>query len=129
MTRHKNETPDPNLGNLLDVTLLGQTTQIQNFSINNAKSTNLTAINSSQTEALDTRPGRADIMIINLSKTEIVFVATGNENVVASANSMPVLPGEKGVYSKGADNITINTLAYFSPTGSVDFTIVQAEGS
>jgi len=100
---------------------------IRNFPLLNAQITPLTATNVSQTTPLD-NVGSQDIMVINDS-TATVFVRTGPVTVVADANAMPILPGEKGVYSKGNSLGKTNTLAYFTESGNIMFSIIQGTGS
>lgn len=104
-------------------------TELKNFSILNVTSVPLTAGATSLTTDLSNTSGQEDIMLINLSVSDILYVRTGKDDVEADATSMPVLPGEKGVYTKGQSQATITKLAYFAPVGSVDFILVQGTGS
>lgn len=103
------------------------TTSVRNFSLLNAQSVTVTASDTTATVQLNSNTA-IDIMLIN-NTTSTIFVRTGNSNVVADANAMPILPGEKGVYTKGNSGGSTSHLAYFVAAGTADLTILQGDGS
>lgn len=100
---------------------------IRNFSIENILSVSLTSSLVSQEFALDPNKG-TDIMIINESLTETIYVTTGPPGIEATLNSMPVLPGEKGIYDRGSATGGNKTFAYIAES-VIPFKIVQGEGA
>ena len=102
------------------------TQKIKNFSLLGAVTTGLTATDTSQRVSLNAKLD--DVMVIN-DGSATVYVRTGDSSVVADTNAMPILPGEKGVYAKGNTLGKTTSLAYFVPTGSASFKIIQGNGS
>ncbi len=97
-----------------------------NFSIANIEGVTVTAgIASARVELPNT--DAPDIMIVNASPS-VVFVRTGDETVVADTDAMPVLPGEKGVYSVGRLDPPVTHIAYITLAGLKDITIVRGFG-
>lgn len=102
------------------------TVQTRNFPLLGATATQLTATASTQNVEIET--DTEDIMIVN-STTSIVYVRTGNSNVVADLNAMPILPGEKGIYNRGNTGGGTTHLAYIATIASLPFSIIQGSGS
>ena len=103
------------------------TINLRNFALAGVSSIALTAATPSANVALPDEEA-PDIMVIN-EGTVTVFVKTGDSTVTADATSMPVLPGEKGVYSRGLREIPITHLAAFVVTGTQAITIIQGSGA
>ena len=100
-------------------------TVLRNFSLLDAQSTTLTATDTTQSIAL----GRVgdDIMLFNNSSV-IIFARTGKSDVVADANAIPILAGEKGIYSRGNRVGKATHLAIFTETGTGKIIISQGLG-
>jgi len=99
---------------------------IKNFSLLNIVGLTVTATPTSARTEIDAADG--DIMLVN-NTTSVIFVRTGTAQVEADVNAMPILPGEKGVYSKGKTGGTTRFIAYFVEAGSADLVILQGLGS
>lgn len=102
------------------------TSNLKNFGLRNVKSIVVTATPSSVSAALP-KQDVDDLMIIN-SGTKTIFVRTGDENVVADATAMPILGGEKGVYTRGISDPPATHVAAFVATGTQAITFVQGSG-
>jgi len=100
---------------------------VRNFSLLGVQSTTITATSTTQNIALS-QVNPTDVMLVN-DTTTTIFARTGNSSVVADANAMPVLPGEKGVYSKGSTAGTTTHLAVFVVSGTADIIVIQGMGS
>ncbi len=99
-----------------------------NFSLRNATGIVVSVTPTSQAIMLPNRTAE-DVMIVNQSQTT-VFVTTGDENIVAVKNvSMPILPGEKGVYSKGLAGGDTTHIAFVTDVSNVDVTFFQGLGA
>ena len=103
------------------------TLSIVNFSLLGVQSTIVTATDTTQNIELS-QVNQTDMMLIN-DTTVNIYARTGDSSVVADINAMPVLPGEKGVYSKGRSGGTTTHLAVFVVTGTADLIIIQGAGS
>jgi len=103
------------------------TLRIINFSLFNVKALPLVAATPSARIPL---PNLAlpDIMIINEGSVT-VFVNTGDSTVTADATNMPILAGEKGVYSRGLREKPITHIAAFVVSGTQAITVIQGSGS
>lgn len=103
------------------------TVNLRNFGLAGVSSIPLVAVPGSINVALPNEDAQ-DIMIIN-EGTVTVFVRTGDSTVVADANAMPVLPGEKAVYCRGLREISITHIAAFVAAGSQAITVIQGSGA
>jgi hypothetical protein len=78
--------------------------------------------------AIDTNPPagelRSDIMIYNPGPG-VVHVRAGGSSVTADNTCMPIVPGEKGAWSKGS----ATHLAAYSPSGAQSLIVVIGMGS
>ncbi len=100
---------------------------MDNFSIRNATGIPVAVTPTSQRIMLPNRTA-VDLLIVNQSQTT-VFVTTGDENIVADKDvSMPVLPGEKGVYSKGPSGGNSTHIAFVTDVSNVDIVFFQGQG-
>lgn len=104
------------------------TWNIKNFSLLDAKNTAITVTVTTQRLELPIVDAD-DIMIINTSASKTVYARTGGDDVVADLDAMPILPGEKGVYSKGLSGGRTTHLALISESGSPIAYIVQGSGA
>ena len=95
----------------------------KNFSLLNTRSQIIAVTSTSQRIRLERKAD--DIMLVNDSALTI-FVRCGNKDVLADANAMPILAGEKGVYDKGGNIAT--HLAFFLPAGMASITVMQGRG-
>ncbi len=98
----------------------------RNFSLLNVEMVTASLTTVSQAFELGNR-GAEDVMLVNTSQ-RIVYARTGPANVVAIASkSMPILPGEKGIYSRGPAGGTATHIAFVmdSGVGSIQFTTGQ----
>ncbi len=100
---------------------------MDNFSIRNATGIPVAVTPTSQAIMLPNRSA-VDLMIVNQSQTT-VFVTTGDENIVAVKDvSMPVLPGEKGIYSKGPSGGNTTHIALVTDVANVSVMVFQGQG-
>lgn len=66
-----------------------------------------------------------DILIYNPDPTNVVYVRTGKSGVIANANCMPILPGEKSTWGvRGATHI-----ATFRTAGTTAITVFAGSGN
>lgn len=101
---------------------------IRNFSLLNIFASVVTAAVGTAKFALPVPPPK-DIMLYNVG-AEVVYVRTGDTNVVADANAMPIAPGEKGVYQIGDSSPPATHLAYATlVAGTSVLSIIPGEGS
>ena len=100
---------------------------IRNFSIANVQSTAVTVTTVSQRFPL-TNKDAEDVMIVN-NTISTVFVRTGDATVEADTSAMPVLPGEKGVYSKGLRLGTTTYIALVVASSTADIVFIQGQGA
>ena len=103
------------------------TINLRNFALARVVSIPLVAATPSANVALPDEDA-PDIMVVN-EGTVTVFIKTGNSTVTADATSMPVLPGEKGVYSRGLREIPVTHIAAFVLSGTQAITIIQGNGA
>ena len=98
---------------------------IKNFSILNATFTPLAATSASARAKL---PNDApDIMLYN-PNLFIVYVTTGDNAVVATVTGMPILPGEKGIYSRGGTPAQSTHVAYITVAAPGTLHMAMGEG-
>lgn len=100
---------------------------IRNFSIADAQAIAVAVTATTQRLPL-LRQDAEDIMIVN-DTSSTVFVRTGDASVVADTSAMPVLSGEKGVYSKGLRLGTTTHIAFIVASGTADIVFIQGQGS
>lgn len=101
---------------------------LRNFSLRNAFMTQVTAALVTARFILPSPPPK-DIMLYNAG-AETVYVRTGDDNVVADANGMPIAPGEKGVYQIGDSIPPATHLAYATLVAATSpLSIIPGEGS
>lgn len=103
------------------------TNTVRNFSILNAQSIAITATVTTANFELPNIE-EEDLMITNLS-TATVFIRTGDDTVVADTSAMPLLPGEKGVYSKGLRGGRTTHIAALVESGTADIVVIQGVGA
>jgi len=103
------------------------TFSVSNFSLLDAASTTINATPTTSRIELS-NPGPPQVMVVN-NTTTTIFVRTGNSLVVADANAMPILPGEKGVYSRGNTLGETTHLAAFATVGAADLIVLEGSGS
>lgn len=71
---------------------------------------------------------RSDVLLTNLSN-QLMWIQTGPSDVVATQNSVPLLPGEKGVYSRGLKSATPAThLSARTDVGAGSLVVVPGMG-
>lgn len=102
-------------------------TFIRNFSLLDVKATAVTATDTSQTHQFSNE-ANVDVLLVNGTATTI-FVRTGDSTVVADAEAMPIISGEKGVYNRGQAQGRSTHLAFFVASGTAALTIVEGLGS
>lgn len=102
------------------------TVNLRNFSIANITSLSLVAVPGSVRAPLPD-VGAPDVMVVN-NGSVTVFVRAGNSDVVADALAMPVLPGEKGVYSTGPTQPPVTHISAFVLAGAQAVTVIQGSG-
>jgi len=96
--------------------------EVLTFSLRDLKSVTISAAPAVTVAPL---PGEGDhLMLVNLSAV-VIYVQTGDSTVTASADAMPILPGEKGAYSKGQATTHI---AAFVVAGTADLVVLQGSG-
>lgn len=87
-----------------------------NFSVSSADGQTIAATTTSAATQIDATGASEDVMVWNKSAV-VIHIKCGASNVVATANSMPILPGEKGSYYKG--NSTHIAVIAASSTGDI----------
>lgn len=102
------------------------TVNLRNFGLANVNSIDLVAATPSARVELPNRD-LTDVMVVNEGLVT-VFVRTGDASVVADANAMPVLPGEKGVYQRGDTTPPTTHIAAFVSSGTQAIVIIQGIG-
>jgi hypothetical protein len=108
------------------------TTTLRNFSILNVKGVKVAVTDTTQRIALRANGGE-DIMIVNRSAVSI-YVVTGKGDVAAikssgASPSMEILPGEKGVYSRGSSGGNTTHIAFIADVaGPSNIVFYQGEG-
>jgi len=103
------------------------TINVRNFDIRNIESLSLTATPSSARIKIPDL-SLPDMMLINQSGSTI-FVRCGDSSVVADAQAMPILPGEKGIYARGLSQPTSTHIAAFVTDETEVLTIIQGGGA
>lgn len=102
-------------------------TTIVNFTLNNLSGINITATSTSAATAFR-NPYKDDLILYNPGP-ETVYVKTGTSTVVATTSDMPLVAGEKGVYSKGEQTPQVTHIAALSGGADQSFLVVEGEGS
>lgn len=100
-----------------------------NFTIQNAgQQLSASATAGAAAVAIDATPAlgaeRRDVMIYNPGPG-LVHVRAGDATVTATADCMPILPGEKGAWDKGRST----HLAAYSPSGAQTLWVFVGSGS
>lgn len=104
------------------------TINLRNFSLGGVTGVTLTANVAGTARIALPDEDAPDIMIVN-EGTVTVFVRTGDITVVADANAMAILPGEKGVYCRGLREIPITHIAAHVAVATQDVTVFQGSGA
>ena len=104
---------------------MASTTSI-NFSLLNVKGAVVTATPSSVRTPINVATD--DIMLVNDTLVTI-FARVGDSTVLADATAMPILSGEKGVYSRGGGPANSTHIAVFVVAATADITIFQGVGA
>jgi len=104
------------------------TINLRNFSLGGVIGVPLTADVAGTARISLPNEDAPDIMIVN-EGTVTVFVRTGDVTVVADANAMPILPGEKGVYCRGLREIAVTHIAAHVAVATQAITVFQGSGA